>query len=68
MMITLSSVLTPDQVQKVTHLASGLTWRDGATTAGPTARQVKRNEQADLSGATGTAIKKLLQAAVETHP
>ncbi|MEZ5986961.1 MAG: Fe2+-dependent dioxygenase [Hyphomonas sp.] len=68
MMITLSSVLTADQVQKVTHLASGLTWRDGATTAGPTARQVKRNEQADLSGATGTAIRKLLQAAVETHP
>jgi PKHD-type hydroxylase len=68
MMITLSSVLTPDQVQTVTRLASGLSWRDGATTAGPIARQVKRNEQADLSGATGTAIKKLLREAVESHP
>jgi PKHD-type hydroxylase len=68
MMITLSSVLTPGQVQKVTHLASGLTWHDGTHTAGAAARQVKRNEQADLSGATGTFIKKLLQEAVETHP
>jgi PKHD-type hydroxylase len=68
MMITVSAVLTPDQVHKVTSLASGLSWRDGATTAGAVARQVKRNEQADLSGATGTAVKKLLQEAVESHP
>ncbi|KCZ89702.1 2OG-Fe(II) oxygenase [Hyphomonas jannaschiana VP2] len=68
MMITVSAVLTPDQVHKVTRLASGLSWRDGATTAGAVARQVKRNEQADLSGATGTAVKKLLQEAIEGHP
>lgn len=68
MMITLSGVLTPDQVREVTTLASGLTWRDGTTTAGSVARQVKRNEQADLTGATGTFVKKLLQEAVELHP
>ncbi|KCZ85996.1 2OG-Fe(II) oxygenase [Hyphomonas adhaerens MHS-3] len=68
MMITLSRVLTPNQVQKVTSLVSGLSWRDGADTAGPTAREVKRNEQADLTGATGTAVKKLVQAALERHP
>jgi len=68
MMITLSSVLSPDQVQKVTRLVSGLSWRDGATTAGAVARQVKRNEQADLSGATGTSVKKLLMEAIEHHP
>ena len=50
MMITLSRVLTPNQVQKVTSLVSGLSWRDGADTAGPTAREVKRNEQVDLTG------------------
>ncbi|MEZ6001297.1 Fe2+-dependent dioxygenase [Hyphomonas sp.] len=68
MMITLSSVLTPDQVQKVTSLASGLSWRDGATTAGAVARQVKRNEQAELTGATGTAARKILTEAIERHP
>ena len=55
MMITLSSVLTPDQVRQVTSLASGLNWRDGATTAGAVARQVKRNEQAELAGEIGRA-------------
>jgi len=68
MMITLSGVLTPDQIREVTTLAGGLSWRDGTATAGATARQVKRNEQADLSGATGTLVKKLLQEAIEGHP
>jgi predicted 2-oxoglutarate/Fe(II)-dependent dioxygenase YbiX len=68
MMITLSSVLTPDQVRQVISLASGLSWRDGATTAGAVARQVKRNEQAELTGATGTAAKKILTEAIERHP
>jgi len=68
MMITLSGVLNPDQVREVTTLASGLAWRDGTATAGPTAREVKRNEQADLGGATGSVVKKILQEAIETHP
>ena len=68
MMITLSGVLTPEQVKEVTTLAGALTWRDGTLTAGSTARQVKRNEQADLTGATGTMVKKMLQEAVEHHP
>lgn len=68
MMITLSGVLTPAQVSEVTTLAAALAWRDGTTTAGPTARAVKRNEQADLTGATGTVVKKILQEAIEQHP
>jgi len=68
MMITLSGVLSPDDVEEVTKLVSGLTWRDGTTTAGATARKVKRNQQADLSGATGKVVKKLLQESIELHP
>ena len=68
MMITLSGVLTPAQVSEVTALAGALAWRDGTMTAGPTARAVKRNEQADLTGATGTVVKKILQEAIEQHP
>lgn len=68
MMITLRGVLTPAQVTEITRIVRALNWRDGTMTAGPTAREVKRNEQADLSGATGTVVKKILQEAIEKHP
>ena len=68
MMITLSGVLTPAQASEVTKLATGLSWRDGTTTAGAIAREVKHNEQADLTGATGKVVKKILQEAIERHP
>ena len=68
MMLTLSGVLTPAQITEVTGLAGALSWREGTMTAGPTARQVKRNEQAELTGATGTVLKKILEEAIKTHP
>jgi len=68
MLITLSGVLSADQVAEAQALAGALTFHDGARTAGPVARQVKRNEQAELTGGTGAALKQLLQNAVESHP
>ena len=68
MILTLSCVLTPAQASEVVRLASALSWRDGIATAGATAREVKHNEQADLGGATGKAVKKILQEAIERHP
>ncbi|MEZ5998703.1 MAG: Fe2+-dependent dioxygenase [Hyphomonas sp.] len=68
MFLTLSSILSPAQLAEVRTLAEALSWRDGASTAGPTARQVKRNEQAELTGATGATLKQLLLGAIESHP
>lgn len=45
-----------------------LTWRDGAATAGPAARGVKRNEQADLSTRAGQGLETLLRERVLAHP
>ncbi|MCA8901556.1 MAG: Fe2+-dependent dioxygenase [Hyphomonas sp.] len=68
MLITLSGVLSADQIAEARRLAGALDWRDGTETAGPTARQVKRNEQADLTSSAGLKLKQLLQEAVEKHP
>lgn len=46
----------------------GLSWRDGAATAGAAARGVKRNEQADLSGRAGQGLEVLLRERILKHP
>ncbi len=68
MLITLASILTPEQAAEIRTGADGLTWRDGAETAGASARKVKRNEQADLTVGQGPRLKRILQEAVENHP
>ncbi len=45
-----------------------LPWKAGAETAGPAARAVKRNEQADLSGRAGQGLEKLLRERILAHP
>lgn len=68
MLLTLSGVLSADQLAEARRLAEGLGWRDGAETAGPTARAVKRNLQADLTTRSGAKLRDLLTAAVQSHP
>lgn len=68
MLLTLSGVLSADQLAEARRLAEGLAWRDGADTAGPVARSVKRNQQADLTTRSGAKLRDLLTAAVQSHP
>lgn len=64
MLITIASVLDPDALQQVEKLITTVRWKDGAETAGKTAREVKRNRQADLSTRTGVQLRDLLMTAV----
>lgn len=68
MLLTISGVLSADQLAEARALAAGLGWRDGAETAGSTARAVKRNQQADLTTRTGAKLRDLLAGAVQAHP
>jgi len=68
MLITISRVLDEAALQAARDMIPALSWRDGAETAGETARAVKRNEQADLSTRAGTALRAILNAAIENHP
>ncbi len=68
MLITISRVLDDAALVAARDLMPALSWRDGAETAGDTARAVKRNEQADLATRTGTALRAILNAAIESHP
>lgn len=68
MFLTLSGVLDAGQLATATELAATLRWVDGAATAGPAARAVKHNEQADLSSRTGAKLRDMLGEAIRAHP
>ena len=67
MLITIASVLDDDALEKVLGLVSMVRWTEGAQTAGATAREVKRNLQADLSSRTGVQLRDQLSAAVSDN-
>ena len=66
-MIICANVLDDAQHRSVSGLLETLSWRDGAKTAGPAARQAKQNEQADLSTKSGQILHELLRKRIETH-
>ena len=68
MLLTLSGVLSPTDLEEARSLIGTLGWRDGAETAGGTARAVKRNQQADLTSRTGAQLRQLLKPKLERHP
>ena len=68
MILTLGEVLDASALAKARSALAGLPWKDGTETAGGTASKVKRNEQADLTGKTGTALHGQLMKAIESHP
>lgn len=68
MLITISNILDADHMTLLRGLIPALKWHDGAKTAGPVAKQVKHNQQADLSAATGQKIEQVLRGAVTSHP
>lgn len=68
MLITIAHVLDKEALERARELSKVLRWADGAETAGATAREVKRNFQADLSSRSGAQLRDLLSAAIQSHP
>ncbi|MEL6694026.1 MAG: Fe2+-dependent dioxygenase [Pseudomonadota bacterium] len=68
MLITIASVLDNNTLEQARSLMKVLRWADGAETAGATAREVKRNLQADLSSRSGAELRDLLKGAIQSHP
>nr|WP_070959012.1 Fe2+-dependent dioxygenase [Hyphomonas sp. Mor2] len=68
MLISISDVLDADEQSLVNGLLDGVTWKDGAETAGRVARQVKHNLQADLREGVGAKIEEILSKAIVRNP
>lgn len=68
MLITIGQLLNEDDLNSARELSAVLRWRDGAETAGATARQVKQNLQADLSSRSGARLRDMLMGAIQAHP
>ncbi len=68
MPMTLSGVLNSDALVELRALVASLEWEDGATTAGPTARAVKRNAQARLEEGAGAVIRTRILESLRAHP
>ena len=68
MLITIANLLDLAALQQVRELLPTLRWKDGAETAGATAREVKQNLQADLTSRTGVKIRDIVTSSIEAHP
>lgn len=68
MLITIANVLEQEALDKVRGLITTVRWKDGAETAGATAREVKHNLQADLTSRTGAQLRDLLAQAISSNP
>lgn len=68
MLLKIANVLTEEALETLITQLDLLTWVDGTKTAGRTARQVKRNQQADLTSRSGVKVRDTLSAAIKGHP
>lgn len=68
MMILLEGVLAAEDVARVVADLDAATWRDGKTTAGATAREVKRNRQAAGDDPRVQALETFVRDALYRHP
>lgn len=67
-MILLQGVLAPEDVSRVTRDLDAAPWVDGKTTAGATARDVKRNRQALGGDERVQALEQFVLDAIHRHP
>ena len=67
MLIKIADLLSAGDLETARDLCKAVRWHDGAETAGKTARQVKRNEQADLTSQMGVKLRDLLLNAISTN-
>lgn len=68
MLLHLPQVLTPGEVHELRHQLDIAGWSDGAATAGPQARQVKRNRQLDPGHPAFAALSQRVAQALQRHP
>jgi PKHD-type hydroxylase len=68
MTIVLDDVLSTDEVVRIRESLTRVPFRDGRATAGPIAREVKQNEQADGSDPEVAALARLVKITLERHP
>ncbi|MDZ4777950.1 MAG: Fe2+-dependent dioxygenase [Alphaproteobacteria bacterium] len=68
MMLLLQGVLAPEDVARILRDLDAAPWVDGKTTAGPTARDVKKNRQAVGSDEGVQALEKFVLDALHRHP
>ncbi|MBB3034878.1 Fe2+-dependent dioxygenase [Alteriqipengyuania lutimaris] len=68
MILTIAAIESEDDLARIDALVAQLVWRDGARTAGASARAVKQNEQADMTGKAGRELGAMVLSAIEEHP
>ncbi|NQY14101.1 MAG: PKHD-type hydroxylase, partial [Henriciella sp.] len=68
MLLKIANVLTAESLADLRAQLDLLTRKDGTETAGRTAKQVKRNLQADLSSRSGVKVRDTLSDAIKGHP
>ncbi|HWA01713.1 MAG TPA: Fe2+-dependent dioxygenase [Caulobacterales bacterium] len=68
MMLILEKVLEADDAARVRRDLDGVGWRSGKRTAGPAARGVKENLQANASDARVQALERFVVEALHRHP
>ena len=67
-MLVLDDILSTDEVARIRDSLKRVSFRDGRVTAGPAAREVKQNEQADGGEPEAAALARLVKIALERHP
>lgn len=67
-MLVLDDILSTDEVARVRESLKHVPFRDGRVSAGPAAREVKQNEQADRGDPEAAALARLVKMALERHP
>lgn len=60
MILSIAAIPEAERLAQISEAVAKVSWRDGRTTAGPVAREVKRNEQAILTDDAGRALRDLL--------
>lgn len=68
MFLTIGNILEGSQLRQVCQNVDALEWRDGAKTAGPVAKRVKQNLQAELKTPQGRALQSELSEAIRANP
>lgn len=67
MLITISNIFSPNGLESAHKRINKLEWKSGLNTAGKTAKQVKKNFQADLSQGIGAVLQSDILNALQAN-
>lgn len=68
MILNIIGISEPQMLTRIRDAIGKVAWQDGRETAGPVARQVKRNEQAVMTDPAGKALRSLLIPIISENP